>query len=378
MTTLNPGSLQNMPRIIMLANGHSPFDTRIFIKEARTLSIAGYDVSIVVPYNRDEEREGISILAVPLNTQGWRKLIVNPWNILRRALKQPKDSVFHIHDSDILVVGIILRLWGRKVIYDAHEDTPLQIDYQHWIPGPIKKPYKWFYYLLEKICGWMFDRIIVAEPVIARYFPSKKTFLICNFPIARSFRSFTPELYKKRKKRLLYIGTLSEVRGLFEMLNAAQAASRKVDFEFVLGGKFVPPELYKKVILQYEITFLSWVGYNEMINLLFDSCIGIIIPHPIDRYRTNYPVKLFEFMAAGLPVIASKEGESAKFVEEAQCGILVNPLDVNEIQQAIVWLFTHPNEAELMGKRGQELIFSKYNWESESSVLLDLYSSLVT
>ncbi len=75
------------------------------------------------------------------------------------------------------MAGVFLKLFGRTVVYDAHEDTPLQISYQHWLPRFAKKPYAVFYYWLEKLCGKWFDAIIVAEPVIAKYFPPHKTSL---------------------------------------------------------------------------------------------------------------------------------------------------------------------------------------------------------
>lgn len=362
--------------IVMLANGHPLFDTRIFLKEARTLRAAGYSVCLIIPAKKNEERDGVSILAVEPSEKGWRQLIINPWKILKKAFSQPSSSVYHIHDSDILLVGVVLKLLGRKVIYDAHEDTPLQIRYQHWVPDLLKRPYAWFYFLLEKICGWMFDRIIVAEPVIARYFPKRKTYLIRNFPTADVFARHIQTPYLERRARIIHVGSLTRVRGLVEMLEAAKIASANVDFEFLLGGKFAPPDLEKQISSTYQFNFAGWVSYNRLVDLLFDSRIGIIIPHPLERYRTNYPVKLFEFMAAGLPVIASKEGESAAFVREAECGILVDPLDTREIAAAMTWLLSNAESAASMGARGQQLIMNQYNWEKESNVLLDLYSGL--
>ena len=80
-------------------------------------------------------------------------------------------------------------------------------------------------------------------------------------------------------------------------------------------------------------------------------------------------------MAAELPVIASRFGESANFVKECNGGLLVNPQDTGEVANAIMWLLENPLEAEAMGKRGQDMIFKKYNWELESERLLDLYNS---
>ena len=356
--------------VVMLANGHTPFDTRIFVKEARTLKHAGYDVSIIVPHDQDEAKDGIPVIATAPFGGGFDKLFLSPWRILGKALKQPRRSVFVIHDSEILFIGILLKLAGRKVVYDAHEDTPLQISYQHWIPRPLRKPYGWLYFMIEKVCGWMFDAIMVAEPIIARYFPKQKTYLVRNFPSAISFREHPGMPYAARKNWMTYVGALTEPRGLYEMLDGAKAAEATASFDFVLGGKFSPQSLEADVLKRYRVNFLGWVSYTGLVDLLFESKVGIIIPHPNPRYVTNYPVKLFEFMAAGLPVIASKEGEAAQFVQECNGGILVNPLDINEVRDAIVWLFSHPEEAEAMGKRGQKLIFEKYNWEKEEETLL--------
>ncbi len=363
------------PRVVMLANaGHKPLDTRIFHKEARSLQAAGREVTLIIPHDQDFAKDGINIISVPLPKKGWEQLIKCPWNILLKSLAQPRDSVFHLHDSELLKVGLILKLLGRKVIYDAHEDTPLQISYQHWIPWLAKKPYAWIYYVLEKMAGWWFDAIIVAEPVIAKYFPPAKVTLLRNFPIAASFDH--ERNYQDRQRSLVYVGLLSKARGLVEMLEGHKRAAEKVSVDFVLGGKFAPASLEKELLVKYQVNYRFWLPYDEMIETLYASSIGIIVPHPIERYKTNYPVKLFEYMAAGLPVIASREGESAEFVRESDGGILVDPLNVDEIAGAIVALVNDPAKAEAMGKRGRQLIFEKYNWEKESEKLLTLYSTL--
>lgn len=359
-----------------MANGHPVFDTRIFVKEARSLVRAGYAVTIIVPAETSEIRDGVSILPVPVRIKGWQKLFVNPWVIFRKALTRPTSAIFCIHDSDILIAGVALKVLGRRVVYDAHEDTPLQISYQHWLPPLIKKIYGAFYYVLEKLCGWIFDRIIVAEPVIARYFPKGKTKLVRNFPVAEAFRSHVAIPYQERKARLSYVGSLTAVRGLFEMVEAAKRASSAVSFEFLLGGGFSPAHLKEKIVAEYNVNFIGWVSHAQLVDVLFDSRAGIIVPHPVERYKTNYPVKLFEYMAAGIPVIASSEGESAAFVRESRCGILVDPKDVDQIAEAIVWIFTHPEEAAEMGQRGQQLIFDRYNWEKEADELVRLYDNL--
>ncbi|HMJ67470.1 MAG TPA: glycosyltransferase [Cyclobacteriaceae bacterium] len=364
-----------MKRIVMMANpGHRAFDPRVFQKEARSLAAAGFDVSFLVPHDKDEERDGVKILAVPRYPKGWKKLVASPWLLYRRALRCPKDAIFHLHDSELLWIGVLLKLRGRRMIYDAHEDTPLQISYQHWIPKLLRKPYAWFYYLLEKLCGRLFDGIIIAEPVIAQYFPKSKTTLIRNFPVLSHFSG--PHPYFSRSKNVIYVGLLSKVRGAVEMAAAAKIAKAGETFRMIFAGDFSPLELRDEIVNNYPVECVPWMNTPQLMKLIMDARAGMIVPHPIERYKTNYPVKLFEYMAASMPVIASKYGESARFVQEADAGILVDPLSPGEIAAAIQWLLDHPEEAAGMGARGRKLVAEKYNWEKESQELVNLYHGL--
>jgi len=86
---------------------------------------------------------------------------------------------------------------------------------------------------------------------------------------------------------------------------------------------------------------------------------------------------LFEYMSAGLPVIASNFPAWRTLIEQAGCGLTVNPLNVREIADAITWILEHPAEAEAMGKRGQAAVLSTYNWDTQVASLLDLYERLL-
>lgn len=364
-------------RIVMMANpGHRAFDPRVFGKEARSLAKAGFDVTFLVPHDKDEERDGVKILSVPRHPKGFKKLVTSPWLLYRRALTLPKDSIFHLHDSELLWIGVLLKLRGRRLVYDAHEDTPLQISYQHWIPKLLRKPYGWFYYWLEKLVGRWFDAIIIAEPVIQQYFPESKTTLVRNFPILSEFSPYIP--YLSRSRNIIYVGLLSKVRGAIEMAEAAKIAGGEENFNMLFAGDFSPTGLREEVQVNYPVRCLPWMNTPELMKLMMDSRAGMIVPHPIERYNTNYPVKVFEYMAAGIPVIASKFGESANFVKEADAGIVVDPLNPAEIANAIRWILDNPQKAAEMGERGRQLIVEKYNWGKESERLVELYSRLLS
>jgi glycosyltransferase involved in cell wall biosynthesis len=359
--------------IKLVSSNHSPFDTRIFEKEAKSLVNNGYSVGLVIPNNQDIYQDGIKIISVKPPETGWEKLFITPFRIFNKAIKLKGISCYHIHDSELLFIGMLLKLFGKKVIYDAHEDTPLQLKYQHWIPNFIKPFFIIWYRFLEWLSGKIFDGIIVAEPVIAKYYPKEKTYLIRNFPIT----SIIPKnnSWEKRNNQMVYIGSITKVRGLQEMLNAYAKIGSNV--EFILGGKFSPESLKESISEKNGVKFLSWLTLDEVNIVLSESKLGLIIPHPIQRYLTNFPVKLFEYMLAGLPVIVIENSLSAEFVKEADCGYIVDPFNENQVAESMSKVFENDALAMAMGERGRKLIIEKYNWENESKTLISFYNALL-
>ena len=89
------------------------------------------------------------------------------------------------------------------------------------------------------------------------------------------------------------------------------------------------------------------------------------------------PTKLFEYMGAGLPIIASDFPLWREIIQDQNCGMLVDPTNVTAIAAAIDWMYQHPEEARLMGENGRRAIQSKLNWEAEAKTLHKVYDALV-
>lgn len=364
-------------RIVHCATTHRVGDPRVFWKECRTLARAGYEVVYVVPHDRDEVREGVQIRAVPRPSTGRERLTRTVRAVYRRALEEGPDAVLHLHDSDLLVAGLRAKARGRRVVYDAHEDTPKQMRYQHWIARPLRPLASATAAVLEALAGRLFDGIIAAEPENARRFPPQKTALVRNFPIVDELVSEKVVPHHLRPLRAIYIGTITRVRGLREMVAAVDRLRRDLKVELVLGGPFHPRALEAEVAGRLGVRVLGYLSRPDVARWLGRSRVGMVVLHPVRKHIEAFPTKLFEYMAAGLPVIASDFPVWREIVEGARCGLVVDPLDVDALAEALRRLLQNPDEAAEMGRRGRAAVLEQYDWEREARALLAFYARLV-
>jgi len=103
---------------------------------------------------------------------------------------------------------------------------------------------------------------------------------------------------------------------------------------------------------------------------------GLVLFQPLPNNVAGRPNKLFEYMSAGIPVIASDYPGWRAIVDGARCGLLVDPQSPGAIADAMQWILDHPDEAEAMGRRGYEAIRDRYSWDREAEKLMALYSKL--
>lgn len=367
-----------MLKVVHLTSVHIPFDTRIFYKECRSLVGAGYAVTLIAPYNWDEEQEGVRIRAVPKPKGRRERMTRSVWQAYRAALAEKAD-VYHFHDPELIPVGLLLKLRGRRVVYDVHEDLPKQILSKEWIPRPLRRLVAGMAWVAEKMASRAFDGIVAATPAIARRFSKHRTVVVQNFPILNEL--VTPESvpYRNRPAKIVYVGGITAIRGIREMVQALSLLPESLNARLVLAGEFSPPSLEAEVHSMpgwKRVEFLGWQDRASVARLLGEARVGLVILHPRPNYLDAWPVKLFEYMSAGIPVIASDFLLWREIVEREQCGLLVDPLDPKAIAKAIQWILEHHDEAEAMGRRGQKAVFERYNWDTEAAKLIALYRRL--
>lgn len=368
-----------MFKVCILTTVHPPFDTRIFHKEAKTLVRAGYDVTLIAQHERDEVVDGVKIIALPKPRNRLSRMFSLTWRAFHKAIRQ-RANIYHLHDPELIPVGMLLKLQGKRVVRDVHEDVPKQILSKDWIPRPLRRLVAGAARVAEALASWAFDGIVAATPAIAKRFPAGKTIVVQNFPILKELVAPESTPYQNRPAKVIYVGGITAIRGIREMVQAVSLLPESLNARLVLAGEFSPPSLEAEVrgLSGWErVEFVGWQDRASVARLLGKARAGLVLFHPEPNHLEAQPNKLFEYMSAGLPVIASDFPLWREIVNGVGCGLLVNPLDPKAIAEAIQYLLIHPEEAEEMGRHGQQAVQERYNWDTEKEKLLSLYRRLV-
>lgn len=362
-----------------LTSVHYPFDSRIFHKECRSLAAAGYTVTLVAPHVREETVDGVHMVPVTKARRRPERFWRVGREVLRAALALDAD-VYHFHDPELIPVGLLLKLRGKRVIYDVHEDLPRDVLDKAWIHPQVRRLAAVTVSLVEAVAARCLDAVICTTPSILRRFPSRKSVMVRNFPILGELASRAAVDYRERPFGAVYVGGITPSRGAREMVRAVASVPEGRKVTLVLAGEIEPDELAQELRMEpgwRRVQALGWLDRAGVARVLSEARVGLVALHPTPGYRNAYPIKLFEYMAVGLPVIASDFPLWRGIVEGAGCGLLVDPLDSTALAQAIEWLFAHPDEAEAMGRRGREAVRTTYQWDAEATALLGVYAKIL-
>lgn len=367
-----------MYKVVQLSSVHQSRDTRIFYKISNSLAKAGFDIDLIIQNEKDENVDGINLISLPISKNKWDRVFIIIPSLFLKCLKYNKNTIFHFHDPELIPIGILLKFFGYKIIYDIHEDVPKDLLTKEWVPFYLRKVAAKIVRILEWIAKKYFDHIIVVTSSIQERFKSDKTTLIQNFPIVDS--DFHNQKENTDRESIFYVGDITEVRGIFEMLRALEILNQKYDCKMELAGRFSPQKLegeIQKLGMDKFYNFHGWINKNHFTELVQKSIAGLVIFHPIPNHIEAQPNKLFEYMLGELPVVASNFPLWEQVVKNNKCGILVDPLKPQEIAEAILWLKDNPEEAKKMGKNGRKAVLEKYNWAAEEKKLFEVYEKLV-
>jgi glycosyltransferase involved in cell wall biosynthesis len=371
-----PGSRRSSPRVVHLTSAHPSGDVRIFAKECRTLAAAGYDVHLVAPGDHDGMVDGVRLHPVGAEGGRLRRMTGRVAQVYRIASELNAD-VYHFHDPELIPIALLLRARGKRVIYDVHEHVPQQIVTKPWIPGALRRPISMLADVGERLAARSVSAVVTATPPITRRFAGRVTRVVTvnNYPMLEEFPLADGD-GSGRERAVCYAGNVTELRGALEMVRAIA----DTDARLLLAGLFKPPSFKEQLSSEpgwHQVENLGFVRRDELVRMMARARAGLVLLLPVPNHLEASPNKMFEYMSAGLPVIASDFPAWSRIVEEHECGICVDPTSPSAIAEAIRWVLEHPDAARRMGEHGRHAVERTYNWDSERRVLLGLYEDLV-
>lgn len=368
-----------MKKICILAPVHIYDDIRVFRKEAKTLVQNGYDVTLFARINKKKTVDGIKIKPVRYKNriERFMKLPL----IFLKAIKTNAD-LYHIHNPDTLPIGLFLKLFGKTVVYDTHEDFEKKILIRDWIPNLLKKPIAKSVSFFEMLAGLLFDKVIITQEELESRISN--TIILENPPIID--KDFINEVFSNSQNiikennilRLIYIGSISESRGLFKMMEIVKNLNKKMESRlWLIGPKNIYIDKAKNLKGWKYVDYLGGLPQEKAFSYLIKSDFGMITLLDKGDFSQTNPNKIFEYMTFGIPFIATDFNKWINDLANVNAGLFINIDKTDKISELILKVYNDNDVYCNMSGNGKKYIFNEYNWNIEKTKLLKLYSELL-
>jgi glycosyltransferase involved in cell wall biosynthesis len=309
-----------------------------------------------------------------------------PPRVLRELLPLLRRvQIIHFHDIDLLPWMTALCVF-KPVVYDIHENYAEEMLVRGWIPNYLRRPLKWFVMAWHAGFPWLIRNLILAVPHQENEFrnPRLHKLLVYNYASQRLLESFCDD-YTSRPNRVIFTGSHYEDNGSILLLEIAHRMQlRNVDADIWVTDRFASMqhrEMFERGIIQRKLRNLKIipsVPSSEIMQLLAQATIGISPNLRIRKQELAIPTKLFEYMAAALPIVTSDLPYQRDLIMRHNAGLVAQPENPDSFVSAIQQLVNDRLLAESLGKNGQVAFKNYYTWEAQLPHLMSFYGQIIS
>jgi glycosyltransferase involved in cell wall biosynthesis len=373
-----------LPTICHVTVAHRELKSRTFYMQLAPLAAIGFPVRYVSPVAVTPQGKSVTFIPTAVPQSRLARVLRTP-RLLRTLLAQ-HAAIYHIQDPELLPAAFVLKLLFRKhVVFDSYEDFASMALQSQRIPGALKPLAERAVLKVQKLAARVLDAVITADPLTLRRFARtghSRKLVFYNLP---NLDVFPPPRYEGAKRfDIVYRGGVSERAGTWTLLEALhELKSRGHTIKTLLIGYFDNPdakaELVRRIAshdLGAEITVGGRIDHATMPHVLSQAKIGVSPLLNTPKFCRNIPVKIFEYWASGLPVVASDLPPIRPFYKSVNAGLLFQPGDSRGLANAISRLLVQPDVAREMGRRGREAVERRWNHRSEVRKLQRLLTEI--
>lgn len=358
---------------------HPIEDVRIFTKQCIGLAENGFDVTLIACGERafEDVKSGVKriCLNVPVKNR-FRRFKDASKAVLEKALEVDAD-IYHFHDPELMFTGARVKKKGKIVVFDIHENVAEQIMCKPYIPGYLtRKILSKMYRVFETRIGAQFDAFVTVTEGVAKHLTHPNIHIVKNLPKIKLFDcdSTSSPIPQFEEFTLIYPGSLSQSRGIYDLLEALNLIKQNVRLK--LFGKW-DSEAFKRKCEAHpawnQVYFGGMIPQNEIIPHIKHADLGVHMVHDIGNFTGGLSVKVFEFMASGIPCLTSDTRSKREMFQDRV--FYCEPDNPEKIARAVESIITNYPEAEK--KAESALQFAKQNsWEKEEQKLISLYNQI--
>lgn len=370
----------NKSHVLLITTVHPRTDTRVFSRVAPFLaSDPEISLSVVVADGQGAEDRGTFVIE-DIGSPGRGRLgrMTTGLILAAREILRRRPHILHLVDPELLLLAPLARSIGIAVVYEAHEDLAADVRDKHWLPVVARPAVSVFAARTLRILLRWTDGLVANTPSIARSLHAFDPVVIANYPVL----SATPADKRADRDTVLtcvYVGGITRIRGLTELVRAIELINQNRPAKLLLAGPVSPPAYLDELRTEpgwKRVEYIGSIPNSDVPALYARADIGCITFLPAPNHVDAQPNKMYEYMASGLPIVASDFPQWKTLIDSGPFGKTCDPTSPTSIADTVITIAEDARFARLCAERGPRATADHYNWASESRKLANLYVRL--